>query len=848
MSKRLVILGVVLLCLVAVVGINLAQRSPAQAPAVRTAPKAAVPASQTTAKRAASAARPAATGMPVEAQQALVKRYCSGCHNEKLKSGNMSLTELDLAHAEKNPELAEKVIRKLRVGLMPPAGMPRPDAATLKSFVTTLEGTMDREAELHPNPGTRGFQRLTRTEYGRSIQELFGIEEDVEALLPPDSLSGEGFDNLADAQGFSATLTEGYMRAAARVTKDALGDPKAAPVSEIFQLSRQASQNAHVEGAPLGTRGGTAVVYNFPADGEYSFRSLLYPNSVGSLLGSNIAGEQLEVSIDGTRAALLDVNQRMSESQPTGLNLTTGRIFVKAGPHLVASAFIDRHSGLLDDHITPIENELAAIDAGDTGMMTILPHLREFEISGPFNVTGVSDFDSRRRVFTCRPSSESEELPCATKIVKELAGRAYRRPVTTEDLEGLMTFYDRGRKNGDFESGIRMATQAILTSPKFIFRFEQVPATVKPGEIYRVSDLDLASRLSYFLWNTLPDAELISVANQGKLKDPAVLEKEVRRMLRDPRSETLATKFAGQWLHLPDLDSFNPDNHSYPEFDRSLAESMKRETELFFDSIVREDRNVLDLLTGDYTFVNERLARHYGIPNIVGSQFQRVQLTDPNRYGLLGKAAILTLTSVAERTSPVYRGKWVMVVIFGTPPPAPPPAVPKLEETAAVADGKPLTVRERMEAHRKNEPCSTCHRMIDPIGLALENFDVTGLWRTMDKTASINDAGLRVRSPGIPIDTSTKLFDGTPVDGPISLRNAILNHSDAVIQNLTEKLLAYAIARKIEYFDMPTIRAITREAAKNNNRFSSLVLGIVKSSAFQMNRAEPATTDTTRKN
>ncbi len=798
--------------------------------------------------------------LALDAQQSLVQTYCAGCHNERLKSGNMIISTLDLAHPEKNPELAEKVIRKVRVGLMPPAGAKRPDADTMKKFLTTLEGEMDREGTLHPNPGKRGFQRLTRTEYGLSIHELFGIDEDVSALLPPDSLSNDGFDNLADAEGFSATLTEGYMRAAAKVTRDALGDPKASPTSDIFRLPRLASQHEHVEGTPLGTRGGIVVSYNFPADGEYSFRSLMYPNSVGSLLGAVNKGEQLDIAIDGARIALLEIDQRLSETLATGLNLTTGKVFVKAGPHRVSAAFIDKHSGLIDDHISPIENTLASIDAGDTGMVTVLPHLRELEISGPYIVAGVSDFESRARVFTCRPTSPAEEMPCATKIVKDLAARAYRRPISAEDMEGLMSFYDRARRGaqarqgaalndaGDFESGIRMATQAILTSPKFVFRFEKAPATAKPGQIYRIADVDLASRLSYFLWNTIPDAELMKVATSGTLKDPLVLEKQVKRMLADPRSESIATKFGGQWLHLPDLDAINPNSSYYPDYDKNLGDAMKREVELFFDSMVREDRNVTDLLTANYTFVNERLARHYGIPNVIGNKFQRVNVAEDYRRGLLGKAAILTLTSVADRTSPVYRGKWVMVVLFGTPPPAPPPVVPKLEETSAVSDGRPLTVRERMEAHRANATCASCHRMIDPIGLALENFDVTGLWRTMDKTASINDEGLRVRSPGVAIDTKTQLFDGTALDGPATLREAVLKHSDAVIQNLTEKLMAYALGRKIEYYDMPTIRSITRSAAKNGNRFSSLVLGIVKSDAFQKAKVEAVTTDSAVKN
>lgn len=834
-KRRFALLGLAVFSGLVITGVNLAQKA-VQAPPTAAARTAAKPAVTTVAAKTAAAA-----GMPLAEQKAMMQQYCSACHNEKLKSGGMTLTDLDLAQVGKNPALAEKIVRKLRVGLMPPATSAKPPAETTRQFISTLEGALDSYASLNPNPGKRGFQRLTRTEYGRSIQELFGIEEDVAALLPPDSLSNDGFDNLADAQGFSATLTEGYMRAAARVTRDALGDPKAPPSSEIFRLPRSATQMDHVDGAPLGTRGGISIVFNFPADGEYSIRSLLHANSVGSLLGSNIAGEQLDVSLDGVRIALLDINQRMSETQPTGLNLTTGKVYIQAGPHRVSSAFINKHSGLLDDHITPIENTLAAIDAGDTGMVTVLPHLRELEIAGPFTVSGVSDFDSRRKVYSCRPVSAAEEMPCATKIIKDLAARAYRRPTSAEDMEGLMGFYERGRKGGDFESGIRMAAQAILTSPKFVFRFESVPASAKPGQIYRVSDIDLASRLSYFLWNTIPDAELLKTASQGLLKDPVVLEKQVLRMLKEPKAESLATKFGGQWLHLPDLDAINPNTSYYPDYDQTLAAAMKRETELFFDSIVREDRNVLDLLTANYTFVNERLARHYGIPNIIGSDFRRVQLSDETRYGLLGKGSILTLTSVADRTSPVYRGKWVMVVLLGTPPPPPPPAVPKLEETAATAGGKSLTVRERMEMHRANPSCMSCHRMIDPIGLALENFDVTGLWRTMDKTAAINDEGLRVRSPGIPIDTNTALFDGTPLNGPVSLRNAMVAHGDAVIQNLTEKLMAYALGRRVEYFDMAAVRTITRAAGKNNNRFSSLVLGVVKSQAFQMSKVEAVT-------
>ena len=781
-------------------------------------------------------------GMTVESQQALVDQYCVDCHNEGLPSGGFSWSRIDLAQPERSAARVEEVIRKLRVGLMPPIGERRPDSETMHSFVDTLEAAMDALAALRPNPGMRGFQRLTRTEYARSIRDLFGIELDVSAVLPPDSLSGDGFDNLADAQGFSATQTEGYIRAARKVTREALGDPTATATSEVFQVSRNASQMDPVAGAPAGTRGGISVMYNFPADGEYSIRSMLYPDSVGGVLGSTIEGEQLEVSIDGYPVALYEIDQRMHESQPAGMNLSPVRVFVQAGPHRVTSAFIASHSGLLDDHITPLENTQANMDSGLTGMITVWAHLRELEISGPLTVTGVSDFESRRRVFTCRPLGPTDAVPCATQIIGDLAARAFRRPAS-EDLEGLMAFYDRGREAGDFESGIRMATQAILASPDFVFRFERLPEDAEPGQVYPIGDFELASRLSFFIWNTAPDRELLDIAARETLKDPLVLEEQVRRMLKDPRSESLAMKFGNQWLHLDELDAMTPNLVYYPEWDLTLTEAMKREIELFFDSIVREDRNVMDLLTSSHTFVNSRLARHYGIPQVSGTGFQRVELREDYRRGLLGKGGILTLTSLADRTSPVYRGKWVMVVLFGTPPPPPPPAVPQLEETSGVADGRVLTVRERMELHRANPACTSCHRLIDPIGLALENFDVTGIWRTMDKTASYNKASIRVRSPGVPIDTKTELFDGTPLDGPASLREAILKHSDAVIGNFTQKLMAFALGRRIEHFDMPAIRAITREAAENNNRFSSLVLGIVKSPAFWMSQVETVTTD-----
>ncbi len=806
-------------------------------------------ATQTAAPRGPATAAPAAAataGMSVEAQTALVNQYCMTCHNDKLKTGGITLSKLDIAHPDQTAELAEKVIRQVKAGQMPKIGAPRPEAQTLKLFASTMAATIDKAAALSVNPGSRPFQRLTRTEYAKSVKDLLGIDVDVAAFLPPDTIS-EGFDNIADAQPFSPTLMEGYMRAATKISRDALGDPKAEPTSAVYKIDRTASQLDHVDGAPFGTRGGISTVYNFPADGEYDFRGLLHVVPTGQLFGGPISAknvEQLEFSIDGERVALKDIDSKMSESLPTGANIYSGRVFVRAGAHQVSAAFLVKHSHLIDDDIAPIEHTLSDTTIGTDTEITSYPHLREFEIKGPFNVTGVSDTPSRQRVFVCRPMSASEETPCATKILTSLLKTAYRRPTSSEDLEGVMTFFENGRKNGgNFESGIRAALEAILVSPNFVFRIEQRPASVKPGQVFRIADVDLASRLSYFLWNTYPDDELLTVAQKGLLKDPAVLEKQVRRMMVDPRSEALATKFAGEWLHLPDLMNLNPDAHYYANYDHTLALAMQRETELFFDSIVREDRNVMDLLTADYSFVNERLARHYGIPNVGGSEFRRVTLTDDYRRGLLGKGAILALTSVADRTSPVLRGKWVMGVLLGTPPPPPPPAVPKLDATSPVTEGKALTIRERMETHRAAVTCNNCHRLIDPIGLALENFDVTGAWRTLDTTPGINSEGIRVHSIGVPVDAKTQMYDGTQLDGPASLRKALVARQDQFIQTLTEKLMAYALGRRVEYFDMPTIRAIDRDAAKNNNRFSALVMGIVKSPAFEMSRAKATTTD-----
>jgi len=780
------------------------------------------------AERPARAARPLSPAhspsgtLPVTAQRALISEYCLTCHDEDHKKGELSLEKFDPGKADQSADVAEKMIHKLRAGMMPPPGKDRPGADTLAAFVSSLETLLDQAAAARPNPGRRTFQRLNRAEYGRSIHQLLGIDVDVTAYLPADTLS-HNFDNIADVQSFSPTLLEGYLHAASKISREAIGDPEASPGSTTYKVARTASQLAHVDGAPFGTRGGISVIHTFPADGDYVFRMMLHSIPTGQLYGSAARGEQLEISINGQRVALLEINPRMSESDPNGMNLQTPPITVKAGPQRVSAAFVQRGDGPVDDLLAPIEHTLADTQIGSAIGVTTLPHLRDLAVVGPQKVTGVSDTVSRRRVFVCRPISQEEETPCATKIVSTLARQAYRRPLTADDLKGLMTFYEEGRTGGDFESGIRTALQAVLASPHFIFRFEELPAGTRPGQNYRVSDLDLASRLSFFLWGGPPDDELVSVASRGLLKG-AGFDAQVKRMLADPRAAALATRFASQWLRLQDLEKIHPDPLQYPQYDYTLGEAMQRETELFFENLVRTDRSVLDLLTADYTFVNERLARHYGIPGIAGTEFQRVTLADENRRGLLGQGSILTMTSVADRTSPVLRGKWVMEVLLGSPPPPPPATVPDLAATKANAGTRLLSVRERMELHRADPACRSCHRVIDPLGLALENFDVTGAWRIKDH--------------GSPVDPSGELYDGSKVNGPVQLRQALLKRQEVVLRTFTENLMAYALGRRVEAYDMPTVRAVVRDAGAANNRFSVYVLGIVRSPAFQMSKAE----------
>jgi len=753
---------------------------------------------------------------------AIVGKYCVVCHDNRRKRGGLTLAAFDVENAEQHAEIAEKMIGKLRAGLMPPRKSPQPDAAMRMALIAALEERLDRAA-VRPNPGRRMIQRLNRAEYSAAVRSLLGLEIDVEAYLPADTISAS-FDNIADVQTPSATVLQGYMRAAAHVSRVAVGDTSVDATSAQYDVPRTQSQKDHVEGAPFGTRGGIAVTHIFPADGTYKFQLLLHGEPTGALFGRTVRAIRIDVSIDGERVALVDVDRWISESDPTGLTVTTPPIQVKAGPRRVAAAFIREFEGVEDDLIKPIDHTLADTQIGVAYGVTTLPHLRNLAIVGPYEVTGVSDHPSRRAIFTCRPTAPEEAVPCARRILTRLGTLAYRRPLAAADVDGLMRFYEQGARDGGFEAGVRTALQAMLSSVHFLFRAEEMPATAKAGETYRISDTDLASRLSFFLWGTIPDRPLIDAAARRELSQPAGFERQVRRMLADPRSEALATRFAAQWLRLQDLEKVEPDALDFPYFDETLAMAMARETRLFFDHLVRADRPALELLTADYTFVNDRLARHYGMRGVSGPQFRKVSYPDDVRRGLLGHASILTLTSHANRTSPVLRGKWVLEVLLGHPPPPPPADIPDLEETADASNGKFRSVAEQLKLHRENPACSSCHDVIDPIGLALDNFDVTG--------------ALRIKDRGVPVDTASELYDGTPIRGAADLRAALLSRSDVVMTHFTKMLMSYALGRRVEHYDMPTIRTIVRDAKAGNYRMSALILGVVRSPAFRTAIAE----------
>jgi len=759
----------------------------------------------------------------------VVRRSCARCHNNSVRRGNLSLDDFDVGAAAKSPEASEKVIAKLQLGMMPPPGSTKPGGDTLAALLTTLEQQMDAEARARPNPGRRTFQRLNRAEYAAAIHDILGLDVDAGLWLPPDTKS-ENFDNIADVQSLSPTLLDGYLRAAGAISRLVIGDATATASEATYSVPRTASQTAHVEGAPIGTRGGLSVIHTFPADGLYAFRTLFFHETTGAFAGGLARGERIEISIDGVRVAVLDMDRWMTASDPNGVSLATDPVRVTAGPHRVSAAFIPPASqDVAEDLISPLRWSLASTSNATAYGFSSVPHLRDLVIAGPHGTTGVSDTPLRRRVFTCTATSGASGRECARGIVARLATRAYRRTLDSRDIDPLLAIYDRAAADAGFEVGVRTALEAILASPDFVFRFERAEAaaaSATAAPAMRIRDSDLASRLAFFIWSAPPDSTLVALAARGRLSTPAVLEEQVRRMLRDPRAATLSTRFVSQWLRLSDLDKVQPDVRQYPDFDEQLRTAMRRETEVFVEDIVRNDRSVSALFDADYTFVNDRLAAHYGIPGVAGPAFRRVALTDPDRRGVLAHASILTLTSQATRTSAVERGKWVMEVMLASPPPPPPPGVPDLEATADNEDGRLLTVRERMELHRKSPNCQSCHKMMDPIGLALEHYDVTGR--------------RRLRDNGMQIDSRGELWDGRPVSTAAELRTAFERYRETLYRTFAQNLFAYGTGRRVEAFDMASIRTIVRNAASRHHAMSAYVLGVVNSPAFRQQAAESA--------
>jgi hypothetical protein len=750
----------------------------------------------------------------------LVKQYCVTCHSQRLRTGGLVLETMDPARIPADAETWEKVIGKLRTGAMPPAGLPRPDAAAAQRFVSSIESRLDSAALTKPYAGRPLLHRMNRAEYANAIRELLALDVDPAALLPPDD-SAYGFDNISDVLGLSPSLQERYLSAAASISALAIGDPHVKAAGATYRVRQDLSQNQHIEGLPLGTVGGILVHHNFSLDGEYEFQAKLYRTNLNIMRGLEFP-HQVEFTVGGQRVHLANIGGPADLASMFDKPTETGdavdarlraRVVVKAGPRDVSAAFLEGPQVQRPERLQPFQRS-----STDNFDWSGWPHIQTLSITGPFSATGPGDTPSRRRIFACRPAKPAEETPCARKILAALARKAYRQPVAEADLARILSFYESGRRDGGFESGIELGIERILASPKFVLRIEKDPANATPGSVYRVNDLDLASRLSFFLWSSIPDDELLTLATAGKLHEPAVLREQTMRMLRDSKSHALVSNFAGQWLQLRNVRNVLPNSDEFPDFDDNLRQSFQRETELFFESILNEDRSVLDLLTADYTFLNERLARHYGIAGIYGSQFRRVPIKNDFRRGLLGQGSILALTSHAERTSPVVRGKWILENILGMPVPPPPPDVPLLKENKDRE--KPLTMREQMVEHRANTVCASCHKTMDPIGLALENFDAVGAWRTRDA--------------GGPIDVSGELADGTKVNGVVDLRNSIASRPQMFTGTLAQKLLTYALGRGLDYRDMPAVRGIVREAAQNNYKMSSLILGVVRSTPFQM--------------
>ncbi len=824
-SARLRSGAFILLCLGAA---GLAMADPAEAS----------PGAQAEASRAASAAV-GPTGAPSPDSRALLDEYCVVCHNARTRTAGLELDSVDVHRIAAGAETWEKVVRKLRSGAMPPPGRRRPDPQTLDAFVTGLEAELDAAAAARPNPGRPPDHRLNRFEYGNAVRDLLDLEIDVEALLPPDE-SDHGFDNIAEVLAMSPTLLGRYLFAARRISQLAVGDASAGPAVETFRVSRGMRQDERMgEDLPYGTRGGLAVRHYFPLDGEYEVQVRLGRNFTNSQIRAIATREEIDVLLDGVRITRFTIGGRCAEASddPTctgsGIYRTSRyqltadealrvRFQAPAGMRTLGVAFV-RKSVLTEGPpptLLPPRHTSSTYEAPRMDVDTV-------RLEGPFDPTGPGDTASRRRIFVCRPAGPSAEAEaaCAREILAGLARRAYRRPVTNADVDTLLAFYDAGRSEGGFERGIQEALARLLVSPQFLFRVERDPVGVEAGGVYRISDLELASRLSFFLWSSIPDDDLLEAAESGMLREPGVLAAQVRRMLADPRASALARNFGGQWLFIRNLRAIDPDASAYPEFDDNLREAFQRETELFLERQLRDDRPLVELLTADHTYLNERLARFYGVPNVYGAHFRRVPMPDPRRTGLLGHASILTVTSYATRTSPVVRGKYLLDNILGAPPPPPPPNVPALAETGAAGAG--ASIREQMEQHRRSPACASCHQRMDPLGFALENFDGIGRWR--------DDDG------GAPIDASGVLPDGTPFTGPADFRAALLERRGEFVRTVTEKLLTYALGRAVGAHDMPAVRRIVRESASDDHRWSSLILGIVESRPFQLRQgAGPA--------
>jgi len=752
-----------------------------------------------------------ASPAPAQEPNDLIRQICIACHNQYTLQAGLNLQEFDAGAPQLNPVIAEKMIRKLRSGQMPPRELPR-DEEAITRLAETLEVGLDRAARGATRAGTRPFQRVNRAEYAQLIHDLLGLTVDPGEWLPEDRVSAS-FDNIADAQDMSATLMVAYLTAAGDIARRAVGHDDAP--AEATTYSNPAAKSQHewerVEGAPYGTRGGISVLHTFPADGEYTF-------SMRFMSGWGERFHDIDVAIDRERVALVHYGGDIDYQGLKDFPVATPPVFIRAGERRVTAAFLRQMEGPYEDLLRPNARSLTGTETSYG--TTSPPNLMHLVVEGPRNPVGISENAVRQRIFSCRPTAAAEEQPCAEEIVTRLASQAFGQRLEDRQLEDLMKFYAMGARDGGFEIGVRAALEATLASPRFLFRVERQPPGLDPGETYRIDAIDLAARLSFFLWGTNPDRELLDLAESGRLVRTRTLQAQTKRMLADPRAIALATRFAALWLRLQDLDRVEPDEYWYPHYTEQLKHAMRRETELFFHHLVQEDKSFLDLYRADYSVMNERLAEHYGIDDVAGEQFRVVRYPNEQRRGILGHGSILTQTSLGNRTSPVLRGKWVVEVLLGTPPPPPPPGIPDLDETAGVNDGEVLTTRRRMEMHRNNPVCAACHNVMDPIGLALDNFDVTGRWR--------------IRENDVALDTQSTFYDGTQISSPADLSRMLLKRPMPLVREFTGNLMAYALGRRLEYYDWPAVRAIVAKAGKNDYRMSALITGVILSDAFRM--------------